>query len=86
MRTCSCVETLQLTDDWHEQSKDTQRHNRVTVIDYFIDFLTEARDRSLIPVCGLRAASEQLWRISRNKLVSQLRPRFNVERSLICNL
>ncbi len=44
----------------------------------FIDLWTEVRGWSLIPIYRLRAASEQTWR-----LISQLRPWLNAERSLV---
>ncbi len=54
MRTYSCVETLRLTDDWQQPWRRS---------DDFIDLWAEVRDWSLRPVCRLRTASEQIWRI-----------------------
>ncbi len=55
-----------------ETLKDTAESQRV--MNLLIYLLRSAR---------LRAASKQIWRISLNKSVSQLRPRLNFERLLV---
>ncbi len=63
----------------HEKG-DAQGHSRVSVSYEVIDLWTEVRYWSLRLVCTLRTASMQT---RRTKLFSQLRPRLDVEISLV---
>ncbi len=59
--------------------KRTVKGTTGTVSHEFIDLWTEVRDWTLRPVCRLKIALRQIWRIGLKKRISQLQPELNVE-------
>ncbi len=49
----------------------------------FIDLWIDIQDRSVKPVCRLKAASEHIWLKSHKKQKFELQSRMNVERLLV---